>query len=492
MRLLGRPARSIRWARRIGATLLSATLAGGLLTVAAPAPSYAANPVTPGDFTGLGFDQCEAPSETAMRAWRRSSPFRAVGIYISGTSRACQRQANLTPTWVRNQLADGWRLMPITLGPQASCSSRYPRYGRTIDPTINPSTTGTYAAARAQGAAEARSAASRAGTLGIVRGSTIFYDLEAFNTSASTACTQSALWFVHAWTTELHRLGYASGFYSSAASGIKLLDDARVRSGNPFTMPDQIWIADWDGKATTSSAYVRSSGWTNGGRAKQFQGVHDETWGGVRINIDRNYLDLRTPRLPAAVGTPQPSPQPTPAPSPAPSPAPDPVPMGPAPAYTGTNLSDARCSPSTISLPAYARTGPQRTAHLVALQCLLKQRKLYPYAVTGTWNTPTTTALAAFQQRVGHPVRTWASRSDWVSLHVVGNTRRTLRAGATGADVVRVQRALNAATTSALAVTGRYDARTATAVAAYKRAVGVGTTKVVTDATWAAMGKGRL
>ena len=63
-------------------------------------------------------------------------------------------------------------------------------------------------------------------------------------------------------------------------------------------MPDQIWIADWDGKANTSSSYIRSSGWQPYGRVKQYQGGHNETWGGVRINIDRNYLNLRTPKLP--------------------------------------------------------------------------------------------------------------------------------------------------------------------------------------------------
>ena len=84
------------------------------------------------------------------------SPFRAVGIYISGNSRACRTQTNLTPTWVANQLRTGWHLMPITLGPQASCSTRFPRYGATIDPTISPSTTNTYAAARNQGALEAQ------------------------------------------------------------------------------------------------------------------------------------------------------------------------------------------------------------------------------------------------------------------------------------------------------------------------------------------------
>ena len=68
-------------------------------------PAYAANPVTPGNFRGLGFDQCEAPSQSAMSTWIKRSPFRAAGIYISGASRACQRQSNLNATWVRNQLA---------------------------------------------------------------------------------------------------------------------------------------------------------------------------------------------------------------------------------------------------------------------------------------------------------------------------------------------------------------------------------------------------
>src|SRR5687767_3690566 len=38
---------------------------------------------TPGDFTGYGFDQCLAPTQQAMDAWWRHSPFTAVGIYIS-------------------------------------------------------------------------------------------------------------------------------------------------------------------------------------------------------------------------------------------------------------------------------------------------------------------------------------------------------------------------------------------------------------------------
>ena len=82
---------------------------------AQPARPAAGNPVTPGTFTGLGFDQCNAPTQSAMDAWIKKSPYRAVGIYQSGQSRACKAQPNLTPTWVATQLAKGWKLLPIPI-----------------------------------------------------------------------------------------------------------------------------------------------------------------------------------------------------------------------------------------------------------------------------------------------------------------------------------------------------------------------------------------
>ena len=154
------------------------------------------------------------------------------------------------------QLSSGWHLMPITLGPQASCSTRFPRYGASIDPVISANSTNTFATARSQGTAEASKAVTAASNLGIVPGSTIFYDLEAFDITNSL-CRQSALWFMHAWTDRLHALGYVSGYYSSAASGIKMLDDARVYRPGTYKLPDRIWIADWNGRRDTSSSYVR-------------------------------------------------------------------------------------------------------------------------------------------------------------------------------------------------------------------------------------------
>src|SRR4051812_40259704 len=59
-------------------------------TSAAPAGAHReVGIVTPGDFTGFGFDQCHAPEQQKMNRWLQSSPFLAVGIYISGDSRAC-------------------------------------------------------------------------------------------------------------------------------------------------------------------------------------------------------------------------------------------------------------------------------------------------------------------------------------------------------------------------------------------------------------------
>jgi peptidoglycan hydrolase-like protein with peptidoglycan-binding domain len=451
---------------------LVAALTVTLLGVLPSAPAYAANPVTPGNFTGYGFDQCNAPSQSAMSTWIKKSPFRAAGIYISGNSRACRTQANLTPTWVRNQLAAGWHLMPITLGPQASCSTRFPRYGKNIDPTINPSRTSNYLAARSQGRAEARKAVTTAQGLGIVRGSTLFYDLEAFNIS-NVLCRNSALWFMNAWTSQLHDLGYASGYYSSAASGIKMLDTMRVQPNNPIKMPDQVWIADWDGKANTTSTYVRSDGWLPYRRMKQYRGGHNETWGGVTINIDRNYLNLRTPKI---TGSSTPTPPPAPA----------------APAYTGDATADSRCTPATITQRDYPTvTSAASAQYIVPLQCLLKQQHLYKYAVTGKWNSQTQAALYSFQGAAGIAKQTTINRNTWTALVSRGNSRTLLTVGMKTADATRVQRAMNAAIAARLAVSGTYRQATATAVRKYQAAVGVPVTGTVTAATWAALERGR-
>jgi hypothetical protein len=440
--------------RRTFATLTIAGLAATVGLTASTSTATTPNPITPGNMVGYGFDQCEAPSQAAMTAWLHYSPFRAVGIYMSGALRFCQAQTNLTPTWVSTQLATGWHLLPIHLGAQASCTTR----DRYQNDKISADATDNYAKARAQGRDEANVAVAAAQRLGIVAKSTVYYDLEAFNAGISS-CKWSSLWFLHAWTKRLHKNGYVSGVYSSAASGIKVLDDARVTPGNPIALPDQIWIADWNDTADANSTFIRSDGWA-GRRIHQYQGGHNETWGGVKINIDRNYLDLRGNAETTTTSS--------------------------------SSLRDPKCTTASINRTAYRFT--DRDTHkgqALPLQCLLKQQGLYTRSVTGAWNLATTKAVKAWQAKVHHKVQKGFSRSDWTALLAAGSSRTVLKAGMTNVDVIRVQRALNAAMAPRLKVTGVYNKATRAAVGAYQARVGIRSTRVVATLTWSALAKGR-
>lgn len=431
---------------------LATTLAGIVTAVALATPASAANPATPGDFTGYGFDQCVAPTQRAMNRWLKHSPFLAVGIYTSGASRGCRHQPNLTPTWVNKQLTKGWRLLPITLGPQAFCHPSFPRYGN--DPVINgsPGAKGRYGKARKQGRAEAVTAVNAATSLGIVRGSTLWYDLEGFDIS-NTHCRESALSFLHTWTKKVRRLGYVSGVYSSAGSGIKMLDDVRRKRPGAYVLPDRIWIARWDGIANTSTSYIAEDGWRPGGRMKQYRGGHKETWGGVTINIDSNYLDLGRGSQPAR----------------------------------RTHACATR-----IDFKKYKKITPDRPRprQLRALQCLLKEQQLYEGKVNGKYNRKTRAAVQRFQTGRPGKVSTRWTRRNWMQLHAVG-PRPVVKFGSVGPVVRRLQRALNAAGSPRLDVTGHFDSPTNTALRAYQSKVGVSASGVAAGKTWKVIARGQ-
>jgi peptidoglycan hydrolase-like protein with peptidoglycan-binding domain len=426
----------------------ASTSTAAVATVAARSSS---NPATPRDFTGYGFDQCLAPSQRAMDAWLHSSPFWAVGIYISGKSRGCRSQPNLTPAWVRTQLANRWRLLPITLGPQASCSTRFPRYGN--DPTISPDPSDNYARARAMGKAEADDAVGAAQALGIVRGSTLWYDLEAFDIRQER-CRESALRFVSAWTTRLHKLGYVSGYYSSAATGIRMIDDARVNRPGAFALPDRIWIADWDGKANVESKHIRSDGWKPRKRMKQYRGDHNETWGGVTINIDSNFIDLGRGSV--------------------------------------ARKHVTFCGGLGMDLSRWPTLRDGASGRMVKrLQCLLQRQGYYDGALTGTMDARTRAAVRAMRVDRGIPAGTVAGQRVWVSLHSAGRTH-LMKYGAAGEMVRRLQRALNAAYPGAVPVTGSFAGGTTTAVKRYQGTLGIARTGVVTPELWTRLQAGRL
>jgi Domain of unknown function (DUF1906) len=223
-------------------------------------------------FTGLGFDACAAPSSQAMRAWL-TSPYRAIGVYIGGGNRGCS-QPNLTASWVSAQTDAGWHLIPTYVGlqaPTSSCSSCA---------KLSPSK------AVAQGEEAAVDAVAQAGAVAMGPGSPVYFDMESY--TRTTSATNATLAFLEAWTEKLHSLGYVSGVYSSSASGIA---DLAGQLGKDYSQPDSLWFANWNGQATTADSYIPSTGWSQHQRIHQYRGGHDETYGGVTINIDNNYVD---------------------------------------------------------------------------------------------------------------------------------------------------------------------------------------------------------
>jgi hypothetical protein len=219
-------------------------------------------------FSGLGFDTCAAPAASTMNAWL-ASPFRAIGIFLGGANAACG-SGNLSASWVTQVSSQGWSFAPLYVGLQAPCNSGF----ATIDPNN----------ASSQGVQAADDAMTRAHGFGIPGGSPIFFDMEAYDTTVA-GCSSTVMTFLTAWAQELRAHGVKAGVYSSLNSGIRDLVNT------PSAQPDEIWFAVWDGNATTSDPAIPNNLWPSGHRVKQYQGGHNETYGGVTINIDRDDLD---------------------------------------------------------------------------------------------------------------------------------------------------------------------------------------------------------
>ncbi|WP_051551619.1 glycoside hydrolase domain-containing protein [Nocardioides sp. URHA0020] len=423
----------------------------------------AANVATPGSFTGFGFDQCQAPSQAAMDVWLERSPFLAVGIYIDGDSRACRKQTHLDAAWVSTQLSKGWRLLPITLGPQASCQPRFPRYKDDFRISAKQDADKGYATALRQGRTQAKKSVAAARALGIAARSTLWYDLEGFD-HTNVRCRDSALTFLSGWTRQIRAQGYLSGVYSSAGSGILALDNARVNRPKAFTQPDQIWIARWDGVADTSTSYIRDDGWRPHARVKQYQGGHDETWGGVKINIDRNFLDVGRGSVAA----------------------PEATCGGTKVATYGFTLLRKRTSTRMPVPPA---------SQVKVLQCLLKRKGLYAGRLHGLFGPKVIAAANAWQRAHGSTVQAAWTRHDWMTLFGSGKTP-VLKYGSTGTAVRHLQRAIGVsgkdATTRAVRATGVFDWKTDKALRAWQKRVGVAVSGVAGKQTWAAVQAGRF
>ena len=263
----------------VGSMVLTA-----LLVVLGTAPPAAAEPATtpvyPGGasatrLSGYAFDTCAAPTTATMQAWT-GSPYRGVGVYIGGPNRTC-RQPNLTRPWVAAVSAMGWRVIPIYMGRQAPCTFRA------------NATEFTASNAASWGTMDAANAVTEAKKLGMLAGSAIYGDMEHY-LATDSGCRTAVLGYLSSWTKELHRQGYLAGVYAHLYSGAKHLSEAF--GSTAYARPDAIWIARWDySTALTGWLGISNAHWANHQRAKQYRGDHNETHGGVLINIDSDRFD---------------------------------------------------------------------------------------------------------------------------------------------------------------------------------------------------------
>ncbi|MEV8351092.1 glycoside hydrolase domain-containing protein [Streptomyces niveus] len=397
------------------------------------APLAAAGP-QPGSYLGKGFDACAAPSQAAMNAWQTSSPYSAVGVYISGSFRACS-QPNLTASWVTAQTGNGWRLFPIDVGRQAPCTS----YSLKI--STDPAT------AKSQGVTAAAGAITAASNLGIPAGSAIYSDIEAYTSTAS--CKASVMSYLSGWTERLHTSGYLSGLYSSAASGIK--DAASEYNNGAYTRVDHLFYAWWNGAADTNTgSYVPSNYWSNHQRIHQYAGEVTESYGGYSINIDRDYLDVGN-------GTPPP----------------------------------ASCTGANYNFTAYSTVQSGSSGDQVkAAQCLLDAAGFDPGTPDGIFGSATATAARNFQTSKGLTADGAVGAKTWTALLSRGSTP-TIQNGSSGEAVTRLQRALTAALGRTVGIDGAFGSGTAQAVRDYQSSRGLGADGIVGPATWSALQSGK-
>jgi hypothetical protein len=251
--------------------LTSLTLQAKTETAAAPLSVNTAN------YRGLGFDACTAPSAAYMSRWLRTSPYRAVGVYIGGSDEACA-QPNLTRKWLETQAAAGWHFMPMYVGPQAEFGELGVHPGH-------------------QGRAAANDAVTRAERLGFGAGTPLYYDMEAYPPGANG----KVLRFLSAWTSRIRALRYSSGVYSSSSAAVAAL--ARQYSTHKYAIPNVIFDALWNGAENTADPILSARKWAHHHRVHQFAGNVAQSYGGDPMNIDQDYLNVKLaadPPSPAA------------------------------------------------------------------------------------------------------------------------------------------------------------------------------------------------
>jgi peptidoglycan hydrolase-like protein with peptidoglycan-binding domain len=138
----------------------------------------------------------------------------------------------------------------------------------------------------------------------------------------------------------------------------------------------------------------------------------------------------------------------------------------------------ASAGTAAAGMPIYPHQSVgSRGSNVIALQGLLRHHGA-ALRISGVFDTPTVSAVRAFQSARGLPVNGMVDGPTWVRLVV------RFGPGATGEPVRVLQRQLNAKRRAGLAVDGTLDGTTLAAVRSLQRHAGVPVTGFVDFATW--------
>ncbi|MFE6131007.1 DUF1906 domain-containing protein [Streptomyces sp. NPDC056437] len=239
-------------------------------------------------FRGLAFDSCQAPPLAAMRSWRTSSPYGAVGVSYGGRGRRCPQQPHLTRDWVAAVHRMGWQVLPVFAGSQSRCVRDERRRAAVIG-----------ASPGAEGQREGNEAVERAWALGMARGSALYLDLEAYDVD-DVECARATLDFVRAWNREVRRRGYVPGFHSAADAGVLHMERARLAGTGD--LPSAMWFARRSAEpALYEDLYdeqvLNPYAWRPKRRIHQYDGDVTESHGGHSLTVGRSMADAPVARI---------------------------------------------------------------------------------------------------------------------------------------------------------------------------------------------------
>jgi len=220
-----------------------------------------------------------------MRAWRDASPYRWVGYYLPSPCHRSTSWSGARPALERM----GWGIAVLYVGQQAFEGA----------PEAPPDSTRPIVCSRTlltaeRGRLDARDAIARARAEGFARRSTLFLDVERMQT-----IPESMLAYYRAWMEEVLREGsYVPGTYAHQANAAPLFAAARAayaQAGRADHPP--FWISGGRGFSLDQPPYAVGLPY-----ARVWQGALDveRTWGGVRLRVDENVADRRSPSAPGA------------------------------------------------------------------------------------------------------------------------------------------------------------------------------------------------